>query len=214
MHHSIKKILLIIFATILSELLIGCTSQPIAIIPTLDQSQIVAEVVNTINAQNTMVATLQPTKTNLPTPSQTFVLSTPTLVPEKETPTFTMEDPTSTPTQESFYSASLQYVVSYPENKREYVGNESFNIAIGYLNSGTITWEAGSTVKLVSYIGEPTVQLEATIDRVVRPGEKIEFNFWAFGSEWYQDHTFIFQLYTAQGLAIPGGYATFTYTSV
>ena len=132
MYASIKKLLLIIFALILSGSSFGCTTQTPVAIPTLDQSQIVAEVVNTINAQNRLTQTSQPTITNLPTQTNTEILSTPTLKPETETPTFTLEVPTSTPTQEPFYSASLLYIVSYPENKREYVGNESFNIHYWY----------------------------------------------------------------------------------
>jgi len=180
-------------------------------VPTQDQSIIVAAVVKTINAQNTQAALLNPTST--PMPSETQVPPTPTSIPATQTPTVTFV-PTETATQQPAYSATLLYVVSYPENKREYVGNERFGVALGFRNTGTVVWEAGTIVKLVSYTGEVTVQLEASINTSVPPGEKVEFDFWAFGSEWYGDHTFVFQLYNNQGLAIPGGYATFTYTSV
>ena len=189
----------------------SCAPQPNTMPPEINQAEIIDAVVQTLNAQNTQVALLQPS--NTPAPTQTPIPPSPTPVPNTPTVTITSE-PTNTPTQEVAISASVVYVVSYPENKREYVGNESFGIALGFLNTGTTTWEAGSKVKLVSYNGEPTVQLETTVDKAVAPGERVEFNLWAFGSEWYGDHTFVFQLFTAQGLAIPGGYATFTYTSV
>ncbi len=196
---------------VFSFLVTGCTPQDSVLNPTQDQSTIVASVVETVNAQNTQDAAQKPSPTLLPT--ATMIPPTATLVPPTETPTQTTQ-PTETPTEQPAYSALLLYVVSYPENKREYVGNESFNIALGFRNTGTVTWEAGTTVKLFSYTGEPTVQLEASISKSVPPGEKAEFNFWAFGSEWYGDHTFVFQLYSSQGFTIPGGYATFTYTSV
>lgn len=201
-----------IFLAIFSFFVLSrCSPQNQISLPTMDQSTIVAAVVETVNAQNTQNAYLIPSETPLPT--ETIIPPTATLILSTETPTQTPQ-PTETPTEQLAYSAILQYVAAYPEDKREYVGNERFGIAIGFLNSGTITWESGSVVRLVSYSGEPTVQLEAVIPRAVPPGDKVEFNFWAFGSEWYGDHTFIFQLYNSQGLSIPGGYATFTYTSV
>ena len=199
-----------LFVVFSFSLLVGCTPAPLPV-PTQDQSIIVAAVVETINAQNTQVAKVNPTNTPLPT--ETLVLPTATSIPATETPTET-NVPTEIATLQPAYSASLLYVVSYPENKREYVGNERFGIALGFRNTGTVAWEPGTNVKLVSYTGEVTVQLEVSINTSVPPGEKVEFDFWAFGSEWYGDHTFVFQLYNNQGLAIPGGYATFTYTSV
>jgi hypothetical protein len=199
-----------LFVVFSSSLLVGCTQSPLPV-PTQDQSIIVAAVVETINAQNTQDALLNPTITPLPT--ETLIPPTPTILPATETPTETII-PSVTATQQPAYSTTLLYVVSYPENKREYVGNERFGIALGFRNTGSVTWEPGTNVKLVSYTGEVTVQLEASINTTVPPGEKVEFDFWAFGSEWYGDHTFVFQLYNSQGLAIPGGYATFTYTSV
>jgi hypothetical protein len=207
--HTIRSNLYL-FVVLSFSLLIGCTQAPLPV-PTQDQSIIVAAVVETINVQNTQDALLNPTNTPLPT--ETMIPPTPTAMPATETPTETII-PTETATQQPANSATLLYVVSYPENKREYVGNESFGIALGFRNTGTVTWEPGTNVKLVSYNGEVTVQLEASINQSVPPGEKVEFDFWAFGSEWYGDHTFVFQLYNSQGLAIPGGYATFTYTSV
>jgi hypothetical protein len=199
-----------LFVALSFSLLVGCTQAPMPV-PTQDQSTIVAAVVETINVQNTQAALLNPTKTPLPTKTQ--IPPTATSIPATGTPTETIV-PSETATQQPAYSASLLYVVSYPENKREYVGNERFGIALGFRNTGTTAWEPGTNVKLVSYTGEVTVQLEASINTSVPPGEKVEFDFWAFGSEWYGDHTFVFQLYNNQGLAIPGGYATFTYTSV
>jgi hypothetical protein len=199
-----------LFVVLFFSHLVGCPQAPMPL-PPQDQSTIVAAVVETINAQNTQDAQLNPTIT--PVPTETQVPPTPTSIPATETPTKT-NVPSETATQQPAYSATLLYVVSYPENKREYVGNERFGIALGFRNTGTAAWEPGTNVKLVSYTAEVTVQLEASINQSVPPGEKVEFDFWAFGSEWYGDHTFIFQLYNNQGLGIPGGYATYTYTSV
>ena len=49
-----------------------------------------------------------------------------------------------TPTQTALISAKLLYVVTYPEDKRSYVSNERFGIAIGFQNTGTVTWEPGA----------------------------------------------------------------------
>ncbi len=201
----------LILVVLLSSFLASCTAPTPIPAPTQDQAVIVAAVVKTINAQHTQDAFLNPTSTLLPTETQ--VPSTPTAIPPTKTPTITIL-PTETATPQPAYSANLLYVASYPENKREYVGNERFGIALGFQNTGTVAWQAGTNVKLVSNTGEVTVQLEVSIDKSVPPGEKVEFDLWAFGSEWYGDHTFIFQLYNEQGLAVPGGYASFTYTSV
>ncbi len=206
----IERKFLILIVLIFSSLA-GCTSPTTVMVPTQDQAMIVDAVVKTINAQHTQAAFLNPTNTFVST--QTQLPATPTEVALTETPTITIQ-PTETATPQPAYSAALLYVVAYPENKREYVGNERFGIALGFENTGTVTWQAGTSVKLISFSGEVTVQLEVSIDKSVPPGEKVEFDFWAFGSEWYGDHTFGFQLYNEQGLAIPGGYATFTYTSV
>lgn len=201
----------VILVVLLFSFLASCTAPAPIPAPTQDQAVIVDAVVKTINAQHTQDAFLIPTNTLFPTETQ--VHATPSAIPTTESPTKTIQ-PTETATPRPAYSAKLLYVTSYPENKREYVGNERFGIALGFQNTGTVAWQAGTNVKLVSNSGEVTVQLEVSIDKSVPPGEKVEFDLWAFGSEWYGDHTFVFQLYNDQGLAIPGGYASFTYTSV
>lgn len=201
----------LILLVLLFSFLAGCAAPTPLPAPTQDQALIVAAVVETINTQHTQDALLNPTSTPLPT--QTKIPPTSTSIPATKTPTVT-QPPTETATTQLAYSATLVYVTAYPEDKREYVGNERFGIALGFRNDGTIAWQAGTSVKLVSFTGEVTVQLDTAIDHAVLPGEKVEFDLWAFGSEWYGDHTFVFQLYNDQGLAIPGGYATFTYTSV
>jgi hypothetical protein len=187
----------------------GCKPVTETVVPTMNQETLVAAVVQTVNAQNTEQSLLNPTATASSTP----IPATLTSPPPTETPTETLI-PSDTPTVQPAYSAAVIYVVAYPEDKREYVGNERFSIALGFRNTGTQTWEAGTNVKLVSFTGEVTVQVETSVNKTVAPGEKVEFNLWAFGSEMYGDHTFAFQLFTSTGLAIPGGYATFTYTSV
>ena len=198
-----------VFVTLLiSSLLAGCTSASPTAVPTLDQAVIVAAAVETISAQMTDTAIRNPSPTPLPT--QTPVPPTPPPVPPTETPANTLE-PTLAPTQAAALSAKLRYVTTFPEDKRIYIPNEEYGLALGFENTGTIIWEAGSYVKLMSYKGEVTVQTQLSIDKAVAPGERVEFALWAFGSETLGDHSFVYQLFTSQGLAIPGGYATYAY---
>jgi hypothetical protein len=92
--------------------------------------------------------------------------------------------------------------------------NERFGLALAFTNTGALAWQPGSTVKLTSFVGEGTVQLEQVIGSSVEPGKNTEFDFWAFGSETPGMHTWYFQLYTASGVPIPGGYASFTYEAL
>jgi hypothetical protein len=108
----------------------------------------------------------------------------------------------------------VAYVSTWPESKAEYLPNEWFGLAIAFKNTGTTTWEPGYKVKLVSFVGEPTVQTELSTDKAVKPGEKVEFGLWAFGSEMIVRHTWTFQLYNPEGVGIPGGFATFSYQSI
>jgi len=198
-----------VFVTLLiSSLLAGCTSASPTAVPTLDQAVIVAAAVETISAQMTDTAIRNPSPTPLPT--QTPVPPTPPPVPPTETPANTLE-PTLAPTQAAALSAKLRYVTTFPEDKRIYIPNEEYGLALGFENTGTIIWEAGSYVKLMSFKGEVTVQTQLSIDKAVAPGERVEFALWAFGSETLGDHSFVYQLFTSQGLAIPGGYATYAY---
>ncbi len=200
-----KQILLILLM-----FLCACSSLNPTPVPTADQQSVVAAVVETINAQSTSEAIMHPSVT--PFPTATPLPPTATTLPATEIPTATV--PLDTPTPEFTLSAQLAYVTAYPEDKRIYIPNERYSIAIGFKNTGTLTWEAGSTIKLISFKGEVTVATTLTVDKAVRPGEKMEYDLWAFGSETLGDHTFNFQLYTSDGLAIPGGFASFSYTSV
>lgn len=203
------------FFVILSMMLAGCSTPAPVATPTLDDSAIVAAAVETISAQMTADALNNPSPTPLPTqtplpPSPTPVPPTETTLPSPEpTATFTQTQPQAAP-----LSAKLLYVVTFPENKRIYVPNEKYGLALGFENTGTLTWEAGSTVKLVSFVGEVTIQTELAVDEAVKPGERVEFDLWVFGSETLGYHEFYFQLYTNSGLAIPGGVAVYSYTSV
>jgi len=192
----------------ISSLLAGCTSPSPTSAPTLDQAVIVAAAVETISAQLTDTAIRNPSPTPLPT--QTPVPPTVTPLPPTETPAITAE-PTQAPTQAAALSAKLRYVTTFPEDKRIYIPNEEYGLALGFENTGTVIWEAGSYVKLMSFKGEVTVQTQLSIDKAVAPGERVEFALWAFGSETLGDHSFVYQLFTSQGLAIPGGYATYAY---
>lgn len=166
------------------------------------------EAFETVFAQITTQAFLNPTSTNTPEPTATSTSTpAPTDTPTLE-PTFTFTPSPTIPT----LKAQLLYVATFPENKQEFVPNEKFGIAIGFKNIGTAAWGAGSKLILIGYEGEyVTVQTEATLDHAVAPGEKVEFSLWGFCSEDMHYQSNYFQLYSEFGAAIDGGYAVFGY---
>lgn len=186
--------------------------------PTMDPATVVAAAVSTISAQMTEQALLNPTDT--PMPTDTPVPPTPTLMPP--TPTFDptaatqQAQPTTAPTDQPVggLSARFLYSTTYPENKREYLPNETFSLAMGFENNGSVDWEPGSRLQITGFVGEITVQQDAVLERGVPAGEKAEFNLWAYGSETITTHTWYFQIVTPSGGVIPGGYGSFTYTSI
>lgn len=210
---NISRFLLIL--TILSTLLAGCAPAAPAPAPTIDTSTLIAAAVKTVSAQQTREALLNPTATFTQQPTAT---TAPTNTPEPptvtptEAVTLTPVPPTNTPAPA--LSALVQYQTTMPENKRKYLPNEKFTLAIGFKNTGTIAWDSGYTLKIVGHVGEVTVQQEATLGRSVKPGEKGEFDLWAFGSETIVQHTWYFQMYTSSGIPVSGGYTGFTYQSI
>jgi len=193
-------------------LLAGCSSPtPPPPEPTVDPATYVAEAVKTLGAEMTAEALRNPSDTPIP-PTDTPVPPTATPAPPTMTPTPEISL-TPTETQPPPLSAQFLYAVTYPENKRVYVPNEKFGLALGFLNSGSITWEAGYRLKISSFQGEITVQQDAEMDQAIAPGSKVEFNLWAFGSETLGTHVWYFQLFSSQGVAVPGGLAYFTYES-
>ena len=163
----------------------------------------------------TPVPTLLPTDTPTPEPTITPTF-TPTITPlPTKTPTIT---PTFTPIAPAL-SAKLLYVSTYPQNSRSFVPNEKFSIAIGWLNTGTEPWPTNVCAAAVnngmvdlSYQLEP-VCVGQIQNKPVMPGEKIEFDFGAFGSEQLGPHSWGYVLVTAKGKLIPGGTAGFYYVS-
>lgn len=196
-----------------SSLFAGCTpATPTATpIPTIGYETLMAAAVKTVGAEMTEEAIRNPSPT--PIPTDTPIPPTPTPVPPTNTPAPTLP-PTETPTQVVALSAQFLYATTYPENKREYIPNEKYGLALGFKNTGTITWEPGYRLKIVSFKGEITVQQEVELGQAIAPGSKVEFNLWAFGSETLGDHVWVFQLYTSQGVPVPGGVAVYSYKSV
>jgi hypothetical protein len=198
--------------------LAACTSPtPQTIVETQDPAQIVEKVVGTLNAQQTEQALLNPSATMPPTatppPTQTPEPSATATLAFTATPEFTnTPEATATPTIAPLM-AQVLYTTTYPGNKREYAGNQGFGLALGFQNIGSIVWEPGYNIKVVGFEGEITVQQDAVTTKTIAPGEKIEFALWAFGSETPGKHVWYFQLYTASGIAVPGGYASFSYVS-
>jgi len=205
--HFLKIITLFLM---MSSLIAACSTTSPTPVPTIDEGKIIAAAVNTMSAKMTDEAIRNPSPT--PFPTQTPVPPTATPIPPTETPAFTVE-PTQAATLAPALSALLRYVTTFPEDKRVYVPNEEYGLALGFENTGTVTWEAGTYVKLISFKGEVTVQTQLSIDKTVKPGERVEFALWAFGSETLGDHTFVFQMYTPGGLAVSGGYATYSYVA-
>jgi hypothetical protein len=206
----VSKILLAVL--LISSLLAGCTpaaTQPTPA-PTVDQATLIAAAVKTISAQMTSEALAHPSPT--PTATETPVPPTDTPAPPTETPTpaFTA---TMTPTQPPAVSAEFLYAADPPTYARKYTPNVKFDLALGFKNTGSVTWTPGYRLKLVNHKGEITCQEEVELGTPVAPGAKVEFNLWAFGSETLGQHTWVFQLYTAQGIPVPGGVAVFSYTA-
>lgn len=215
----------IIAFLMLASLLASCaapTAMPSAVpptaAPTMDPATVVAAAVSTISAQMTEQALLNPTATPLPTntpvpPTATPLPPTPTLEPAAATQ---QAQPTALPADAPVggLSAKFLYSATYPGNKREYLPNETFSLAMGFQNNGTASWEPGSMLQITGFVGEVTVQQDAKLEKGVAPGEKAEFNLWAFGSETITTHTWYFQIVQPSGGVIPGGYGSFTYTSI
>ncbi len=199
--------------------------------PTPDMNVMIAAAVQTVEVRMTESARLNPSATPLPTATP---LPSPTPIPPTATVTATAATagtqaagagalstpaapgaPAATATQGivNGIAGKFLYAATFPENKREYMPNEKFGLALGFQNMGTVTWEAGSYVKLVNFTGEITVQTELKMDKNVGSGEKIEFGLWAFGSEMLGSHTWVFQVYTPAGGAIPGAAGAFSYKS-
>lgn len=205
---------IVLAALLIGILLTSCSgltpAQPTAA-PTLDEQKLLQMAVQTLSAQMTADALANPTATPTPQPTATFT-ATPTITPIPATPTLATP-PTSTATLPPPLSAQALYAVDYPKYTQKYVPNEEFSLAVGYLNNGSIAWEPGSRLKVIKCSADCEVQLEAELDHRVGPGEKYEFNLWAFGSETLGKHTWTFQLFAASGGAVPGSIISFYYES-
>jgi hypothetical protein len=191
----------------------GTTPAPWTPVPTDDPATVVAAAVATLGMKMTEEALRNPTATLEPsaTPEPTK-----TPLPPTPEPTVAEVSPTPAPptaTTAPALSAQVLYMTTYPENRRDYVPNERFSLAIGVRNTGTITWEPGMKVKVVKIEGEITVAPEAVFNSEVAPGGKAEFDLWAFGSEMLGEHAWHFQVYTKDDIAVPGGYTVFRYES-
>jgi len=160
---------------------------------------VVAEMTAEAQANPTAVFTLPPTYT--PYPTYTAVV-----IPT-ETPT---PGPTATPLP-SGNQAKFLYANTYPENKREFRPNETFNIAFGFQNVGEVTWDPSYALVFVG--GDQFTAVTAIpLGRYVEPGEKCEFNLGTFGSEDIRLHTTYWALITGPGEVVEGGSAYFSYT--
>lgn len=172
----------------------------------MDPATLIAAAVVTVRAQMTEEALRNPsptpTATDTPTPPPTV---TPTLPPSAT--------PTVTATTAPALSAKFLSAGTFPENKLIYKPNEKFGLAVRFKNTGTADWDGGYRLKLVGAKGEITVQTELALGHGIKPGESAEFDLWAFGSETLGTHIFYFQLYSSAGVPVPGGAASFAYTS-
>lgn len=205
-----KFSLLVLLASIV---LVGCSpAQQVTPAPTLDSNTLVAAAVQTLGAQMTEEAIRNPSATPTTAPTATQP-PTATPVPPTATPSKPLDTATPVATKAPAVSGQGLYAATYPESKNTYIPNEKFGLALGFKNTGTTDWAPGTVVKLVSFKGEVTVQTETSSNQGVKPGEKIEYNLWAFGSETLGQHTWYFQVYSNQGYPIPGASIAFTYTS-
>jgi hypothetical protein len=195
---------------LVSSFLGGCSTPTAAPLPTQDPATLVAAAVNTLSAQMTEVALRNPTATTVPTNTP---LPTQTPIPPTPTPAQPTLTPTAIATTAPAISAKFLSAGTFPVNKFEYKPNEKFGLAVRYLNTGTTAWQPGYLLKLVNFQGEITVQTELELGQAIDPGKPVEFDLWAFGSETLGRHIWYFQLFTPQGVAVPGGSAVFSYTA-
>lgn len=173
-------------------------------------------------ANPTATDTPEPTQTNTPQPTATVTvtetMSGTATITKKPTVTasFTATTrPTKTPvTPVDGFAAEFLYANSFPSVKTEFIPNESFSVGIGFKNTGTEPWLPGTALVLVNFKGEVTCDKMLVIDHTINPGEKVDFSIWGYGSELLGRHVWVYQLYSPKGLAIPGGVAVFTYTSI
>ena len=204
------KIRLSQFFLILSSIyfLSSCSLLPLS---AEKQEEATLNAFSTVFAEMTTQAYLNPTSTETP---QVTITSIPTVLPSPSSTS--LPAPTSTPSPTSpTLKAQLMYVTTYPEYKIEFTPNEKFGVAICFTNTGSVTWGAGSKLVLVGFDGDyVTVQTEAILERPVAPGEKIEFNLWAFGSEDMSYQSNYFQLFSEFGVPVEGGYAVFSYQPI
>lgn len=203
------------FKNIFSNLFFACVILAVSgcSFPTLSKEareQATQAAFSTVFAEITTQAFLNPTVTETPLPTST---STETAIPTSSStstlePTLTLPPSPTTP----LLRAQLLYVVTFPENRTEFVPNEKFGVAIGFENTGSVSWSPGTKLILTGYDGEyVTVQTEATLEKLIAPGQKTEFSLWAFGSEDMSYQSNFYQLYSEFGVPVDGGYAVFGY---
>ena len=192
-------------------LLASCSSPTPEPEPTQDPAVYFTQSAATVYAEFTQEALANPSATPPPT-STPLPSATPTLTKTPIPPT-PEDTSTSTATEAPAFSAKFLYASPFPEYRFKYVPNEKFNIAIGFENTGTATWEMGGTLILTGVVGEIHVQTEAVLGKNVAPGEKVEFDLWAYSAELLGWHTYYFQLYDRSGVAIEGASAVFSYES-
>lgn len=207
---------LTMLALLAAGLLAGCSGAPTPVVtPMPNQETVIAFAVQTLSVQMTQEAIANPSPTAVPPTNTPEPTATATEIPA--TPTQALPTNTLAPTATSQPAVSAKFLTAstYPENKYVYTPNERFGLAIRFMNNGTTTWGPGSKLTLSGFEGVEgdtvTVQKEATIDRAIAPGEVAEFDLWAFGSETLGQHVWYFQLSSATGGPIPGGYASFSY---
>lgn len=205
------RTLSIVLLTMLLFPLAGCaapvppaTSTPDTVLLTQSAEQ-TAAVAQTQEALAHPSATL--TATNTPLPTKT---STRTRIPTRTlTPTATV-----TITPEMPLAKFLSAGVFAPErNRREFVPNELFSVAINFKNIGNIEWTPGYALSLSYAKGEFTGTRYLELGRFVKPGESCEFDIAGFGSEELGPHVWVYQLYSDRGMPVKGGVAVFYYTS-
>jgi hypothetical protein len=202
-----------LIALVLIGILLGACAPAATPIPapTTDPATYVAAAVQTLSVQMTAEAQAHPSATPVPPTATTAPTNTP--IPPTATPSLPTATSTATATEAPALAGKALYQATYPENKRDYIPNEHFGLALGFQNTGTVAWDPGTKIVLVSHVGEITAQPDATTNKRIEPGQKVEFNLWAFGSETLGSHTWTFQVYNANGVPIPGAVTSFSYTS-
>jgi hypothetical protein len=207
---------ILLFGLFCSLFLTSCANQGKSPVPTQANPTptLVQSAVTLTNVPlPTATPSLPPTPSFTPLPSATLTMApSATTV---STQTALPPTPTITKTKSLPFSAQVLRVWSY-QNKKEYVSNEGFLLAVYLKNTGTESWGPGYQLRYTGQTNDGFITVQPVVDLtvIVPPGGKVEFDMWAFASETLGPDTWFFSLFDEKGKIIPGSQADFSLIAI